>query len=71
MKDIGDSGIDYNGIYARTDSSDMIRPTCCEPSEGLVVFPYPSEDMYIVIPDLNQNRLVSVLHPGIGTGAEE
>ena len=71
VKDIGDSGIDYNGIYARTDSSDMIHPTCCEPSEGLVVFPYPSEDMYIVIPDLNQNRLVSVLHPGIGTGAEE
>lgn len=64
-KDIGDSGIDYNGIYASTYSSGKVRPDSYDPGTGLIVFPYPSEDMYIMIPDKNGNKLISVLKPGL------
>lgn len=64
-KDIGDSGIDYNGIYASTYSSGKVRPNSYDPGTGLIVFPYPNEDMYIMIPDKNGNKLISVLKPGL------
>lgn len=64
VADAGDSGIDYDGIYAATASSGVIKPEALDTANGLVVFPYPSEDMYITIPDKNGNRLVSLLEPG-------
>lgn len=70
VRDIGDSGVDYDGIYATT-SSGMIKPESFDAADGLVVFPYPSEDMYITIPDKNGNRLVSLLQPADESGTEE
>lgn len=63
-KDIGASGIDYGNIYASTKSSGIIRPDSCDSQNGLIIFPYPSEDMYITIPDRNGNKIISVLSPG-------
>lgn len=69
--DIGGSGIDYSRVSASTDSAGMIVPESYEEMNGLIIFPYPSEDMYITIPDKNGNRLVSLLQPGTDSYAEE
>lgn len=61
VRDIGRAGIDYDAIFASTASRNRIRPESFSIEEGLVVFQYPSEDMYITIPDRNGNRLVSLL----------
>lgn len=70
VRDIGSAGIDYGGIYGTTASSGMIKPESFDASSGTVVFRYPSEAMYIIIPDKNGNRLVSLLQPSGESGTE-
>lgn len=70
-KDVGDSGIDYDGIYASTYSSGKIHPDSYDTETGLIIFPYPDEDMYILIPDRNGNQLISVLKPGVTSSSSK
>lgn len=71
VRDVGDAGIDYSGVYASGTSSGRILPESCDASRGLIVFRYPSEDLYITIPDRNGNRLISLLQPGSQSGSGE
>lgn len=59
LEDTG-SGIDYPGIYGRTDTGETLMPLDCDTQAGWVDFAFPSE-LRIFVPDRNGNTLQLVL----------
>lgn len=60
LKDKG-TGVDYNKIYALSESGNTIKPTSHDSSKGLVVFKRPSSSINIYIPDKAGNTLQLLL----------
>jgi hypothetical protein len=60
VKDDG-SGIDYDSIYAITDSSETVLPSTIDKDTGEVTFPKPDGSYNVYISDNNGNQLHLIL----------
>lgn len=56
LKLVGED-IDYNAIYAKTDSGDVVFPSEFDPANGEVTFPYNNEALTIHIADKHGHTL--------------
>lgn len=56
------TGVDFEGIYAMSESGDYIEPLGSEPEGGEVIFEYPEELWDIYIPDKLGNTLHLAAH---------
>lgn len=54
--------IDYSNIYAQTDDGTIIRPLSFNAAAQTVTFAYPTERMYIYIPDDHGFYIIGVLN---------
>ena len=50
-------GVDYEGVYARTDSGEILRPDSYNEVTGEIILRYPSEPCDLYVPDHIGNTL--------------
>lgn len=56
-------GIDWEAITATSLSGQTLIPTAYDPDESYIILPYPSESIYIYVPDHVGNILTALLKP--------
>lgn len=57
------SNVDFDGIYATTDTGDNVSPDFIDKNSGIVEFYNLTEALTIYIPDINGNNIKSRIYP--------